>query len=185
MKSAPILVAAVAAGTLTFVAARPAHALGPLDLELGDKAGVATNPYNVSGSENPMGFGLGGRAGVSIFGLYGGIQAMYYFGSSQSVDGTSFSSHTVMYGFEGGYGFSLPMVPITIRPQVGIGNATFTASGGGESASNSNVYVEPGVTVLVSLLGWYVGADANVLVFPGLDNSQVAVTFHGQVGVKF
>jgi hypothetical protein len=90
-----------------------------------------------------------------------------------------------MYGFEGGYGFSLPMVPITIRPQVGVGNATFTASGDGQSDSKSNLYIEPGVTVLVSLLGWYVGADANVLVFPGLDNSQVAVSIHGQVGVKF
>src|SRR5580704_11196395 len=178
MKSAPILVAAVAAGTLTFVAARPAHALGPLDLEIGAKAGVATNPSS-GGGDNPMGFGLGGRAGVAILGFYGCVQAMYYFGSKETVDGVSASSHTVLYGFEGGYGFSLPMVPITIRPQVGIGNATFTASGDGQSDSKSNLYIEPGVTVLVSLLGWYVGADANVLVFPGLDNSQVAVSIHG------
>jgi hypothetical protein len=181
MKSASIFAAAIAAGTVTLVAARPAHALGPLDLEIGAKAGVATNPVSISGVNNPMGFGIGGRGGVSIFGLYGGVQAMYYFGSSQ--DGVS--SHTVMYGFEGGYGFSLPMVPITIRPQVGIGNATFTSSADGDSHNTNNLYIEPGVTVLVSLLGWFVGADANVLVFPGLDNSQVAITVHGQVGLKF
>ena len=193
MKSAPILVAAVAVGTLTFVTARPAHALGPIDLEIGAKAGVGTNPYSTQGAPNPLGFGLGGRAGVSIFGLYGGVQAMYYFGSSQTIDGVSFSNHTVMYGFEGGYGFSLIDI-LTIRPQLGIGNATFSSSVSGSGAANvdvggggsqSNIYLEPGVTGLVSLAGWFVGADANVLFFPGLDNSKAAFTLHGQIGFKF
>ncbi len=42
------------------------------------------------------------------------------------------------------------------------------------------------MTGLVSLGGWFVGADANLLIFPGLDNfSKVAFTMHGQIGFKF
>src|SRR5271168_359202 len=112
MKSAPILVAAIAAGTLTLVATRPAHALGPIDLEIGAKAGIATSPVS-GGGPNPLGVGVGGRAGISILGFYGGGNLMYYFGAN--------SEHALLYGVEGGYGFSLPAVPITIRPQLGLG----------------------------------------------------------------
>jgi len=87
--------------------------------------------------------------------------------------------HTTQYGFEGGY--SLGFGPITIRPQLGIGNITFS----GDDNSLSNVYFEPGVTVLVSLIGFYVGADANVLLTPGLENSQAALTINAQIGLKF
>ncbi len=39
-----------------------AHAIGPVDVEVGARVGVGTNP--ASGS-NPLGLGIGGRAGVS------------------------------------------------------------------------------------------------------------------------
>jgi hypothetical protein len=171
MKSAPILVAAAAAGVLTLATTRPAHALGPIDLEIGLKGGVATDPIQ-GGGDNPMGAGIGARGGVGIFGLYGGVKFMYYFGAD--------SVHTTQYGFEGGY--SLGVGPITLRPQLGVGNLTFS---GPDGFSQSNLYLEPGVTVLVSLLGWFVGADANVLLTPGLDQSQAALTINGQVGLKF
>jgi hypothetical protein len=66
---------------------KQAHALGPLDLEFGAKVGGATNPGG--NPQNVLGFGLGGRAGVSVLGLYGGVNVVYYFGSSQTmpVDG--------------------------------------------------------------------------------------------------
>src|ERR1700677_5001383 len=115
MKSAPILVAAAAAGVLTLATTRSAHALGPVDVEIGLKGGVATNPIN-GATANPMGPGLGARGGVGIFGFYGGVKFMYYFGADDV--------HTTQYGFEGGY--SLGFGPITIRPQLGIGNITFS-----------------------------------------------------------
>lgn len=158
---------------------RPAHALGPIDLEIGAKAGVATNPAS-GGGTNPLGFGLGGRAGVVLLDhLYGGVNLMYYLGGSDGPE----SFHTLMYGVEAGWGWKLIDI-LTIRPQVGIGNATFSISGPATS-SNSNWYLEPGVTGLVSLGLLFVGADANLLAFPGLANSNVAFTLHGQVGVKF
>jgi hypothetical protein len=40
------------------------------------------------------------------------------------------------------------------------------------------------VTALVGFGLWFVGADANLIFLPGLDNSHVAVAFNGQVGIK-
>lgn len=172
--------------------ASTANALGPVDLEVGAKAGVGTSPAGEGA--NPLGFGLGGRAGLVLFDhLYGGVNLMYYFGGSESAGQspvaspapTSVSVHTLMYGVEAGWGFKLLDI-LVIRPQVGVGNATFSSSSdGGGSSSNSNLYVEPGVTGLLYLGTLFVGADANALVFPGLADSNAAFTLHGQVGLKF
>jgi hypothetical protein len=186
-----VSIAAVATST------RPAHALGPVDVEVGAKAGAGTNPYG--GAPNPLGFGLGGRAGVVLFDhLYGGINLMYYFGGSETSPGgpgtVTESRHMLMYGVEAGWGFKLLDV-LTIRPQVGLGNAAFSSSVSAPSTFSSgidevptrpnNLYVEPGVTVLLSLGTLFVGADANALVFPGLPQGNAVFTIHGQVGVKF
>jgi hypothetical protein len=202
MKSVSIFVAALAFGAGTFAMTRDAHALGPVGVEVGAKVGVASNPSSAPANStvspsNPLGFGIGGRAGVDIMGFYGGVSLMYYLGSSQNVEedgiSASVSQHTLMYGLELGYGVSLLDI-LTIRPQIGLGNATFSGSVSGSGngvnissgdESNSNLYLEPGVTGLIGLGLWYVGADVNVLFFPGLDNSKASVSIHGQVGVKF
>jgi hypothetical protein len=198
MRTASIVAAALSFGVGTFAMTRNAHALGPVDLEIGAKAGLGTSPISSSGYPNPLGFGIGGRAGVAFLGFYGGVQLMYYLGgSTDEGDGVTFKDHTFMYGIEAGYGFTLIDI-LTIRPQLGIGNATFSSSVSGSEntgaattvgfsggGSKSNLYLEPGVTVLISLGGFFVGADANLLGFPGLDDSKLAFTLHGQVGLKF
>jgi hypothetical protein len=199
MRSVSVFVAALAFGAGTFAVTRDAHALGPIGVEVGAKVGVATNPASSQQGvtpANPLGFGVGARGGVDIMGFYGGVSFMYYLGSSQdaSIPGESgtISEHTVMYGLELGYGVTL-LDLLTIRPQIGFGNATFSLGGSaagavtaaGGSNSNSNLYLEPGVTGLIGLGLWYVGADANILFFPGLDNSKAALSIHGQIGVKF
>ena len=190
------LLASGVLGLSTLAIARDAHALGPIDLEVGAKVGGATNPSSQSGAPNPLGFGLGGRAGIAFLGgIYLGGNLMYYFGGSANAsslcpsgaaaacgsDNVSFN--TLMYGGEVGYGIKI-LDLLTIRPQVGIGNATFTESAGGVSTSTSNWYLEPGVTALVGLGLLYLGADANALFFPGLSNTQAAFTIHGQIGIK-
>ncbi len=171
-----------------------AHALGPVDIEIGAKAGFATNP-NGDLAYNPLGVGVGGRAGVSFFKIYGGVNVMYYLGGSQDIQGTSISTHTLQYGLEAGYGISV-LDLLTIRPQLGFGNLTFTSSGGSFSSSDSNLYLEPGVVGLVSLGGFFVGADANVLLIPGVKTgvdasgnnttkTYTSLSLHAQVGVKF
>jgi hypothetical protein len=183
---------AVAFSTLAF--AGDAHALGPVDLEVGAKVGGATNP--VSGSAiNPLGFGVGGRAGLAFLGgIYVGGNIMYYIGGSQTESppasngaassSVSLSVNTLMYGGELGYGLKI-LDLLTIRPQVGLGNANITASVGGVSASSGYVYVEPGVTGLIGLGLLFVGADANVLLLPTLSSNQAAFSIHGQIGVQF
>jgi hypothetical protein len=199
MRTASIVAAAFAFGVGTFAMTRNAHALGPLDVEIGAKAGFAPSPLSSNNGvsvPNPLGFGLGARGGIDIIGIYAGVQLMYYFGGSDTVSAlgqsVSVKDHTFMYGVEAGYGFTLIDI-LTIRPQIGIGNATISGGGdvsgvvnaSGGSNSQSNLYLEPGVTALISLGGWFVGADANLLDFPGLNDGQLTFSFHGQVGYKF
>jgi hypothetical protein len=114
-------------------------------------------------------------------------------------------------GVDVGYGFTLS--PITIRPLVGIGNFTErvnelpepggpATSGGAvlplpsnQSASYNTLYIQPGITTLVSLgTHYYVGADANVLILRSLPETfigstsndlYVALTIHAQIGARF
>ncbi|HEY6461789.1 MAG TPA: hypothetical protein VIY73_16600, partial [Polyangiaceae bacterium] len=140
-----------------------------------------------SGALNPLGFGLGARGGVDVFGFYGGVKLMYYFGSSSG----GFSDHSLSEGVDVGYNIKLSI--LTIRPMVGLGNFTTTGSGAGVSESHGTLYVEPGVTALVSLGLIYVGADVNALLLtsepatpPATGNQlDTALTIHGQVGLKF
>ncbi len=183
---------------------RDANALGPVDVEIGAKVGGATNPAD-SPNPNPLGLGVGARGGVAIFGFYGGLNAMYYVGSGTdyalgTVTGHT-STHALQLGLEAGYGFKLSL--LTIRPQIGFGNMSFSGTsdtsvrGGGTvstDVSNSHFYLEPGVTGIVSLGLLFVGADANILLIPGVDqidnqgnqNSKTLTSFtlHAQVGVK-
>jgi hypothetical protein len=191
-----VVAAALGVGAVVCTA-NDARALGPLDLEVGLKGGVGSNPDSAGGAPNPLGVGLGGRAGVSIFGLYGGIQAMYYLGGSGNLalptaGSGSGSLHSTLYGVEAGYGFKLAI--LTIRPQIGLGNYTLTTSADGSpSSSQSHLYLEPGVTGLVSLGLIYVGADINYLIIPGVNDGSSpnasttwgALTVHGQVGLTF
>jgi len=184
MKSAPLLVAA-AVGVGALSVPRDAHALGPVDLEIGARIGGASSP--VSGGLNPLGFGMGARAGVSLFSFYGGLSFMYYFGGGQDFSGFHYSVTSTLFGFDLGYNIGVPL--ITLRPQLGIGNYTGNGTGSGPGFSipstGSNLYLEPGVTGILSLGLWFVGADANLLFLPGLDGSQAAFTAHGQGGIKF
>jgi hypothetical protein len=191
----PFLLAAFTAflPALAFTtASRDAHALGPIDLEVGARVGGATNP--ASPAPNPLGVGIGGRAGVAFFNIYAGVEVIDYLGSSQTVDGTSVSDHALLYGLDLGYNFKISI--LTIRPQLGLGNADFTSSGGGVSNSSSHFYLEPGGTALISLGLFFVGADANALILPnvtlpsvsggaGSNKTETAFTAHGQVGVRF
>jgi hypothetical protein len=59
-----------------------------------------------------------------------------------------------------GYGFKISIV--TIRPQIGVGSALLL----GTLPSTSALYLEPGVTGLVSFGHLFVGIDANVAIFP-------------------
>ena len=166
-----------------------ANALGPVDIEISARAGVA------AGNIGPLGFGIGGRGGVSIMGLYAGVEVIDYLGATAECGGCSWpagaqpvmqSQSALLYGFEAGYNFKFSRV--TIRPQLGLGNFHLSSAYGspapGPVSDVSNyVYLEPGVVGLVSLGVLFVGADVDALLFPTWPNA--ALTVHGQVGVSF
>ncbi len=165
-----------------------AHALGPVDIEVGARGGVGTRPD--SGTASPFGLGLGGRGGVSIFHFYGGLSAIHYFGSSTDLPnarGTINSQNSsTLLGVELGY--SITIIPkLLLRPQLGIGNASLSFG----DTSHNHLYLEPGVTALLLLGNLYLGADANLLAVTGIptgDNetkAYAALTAHAQIGLRF
>jgi hypothetical protein len=171
-----------------------AHALGPIDLEVALQAGGGTSPSNNNGPINPLGFGIGGRAGVAFFGFYGGVNVIDYLGGSQNLvppgvpgaSSTKVSEHALMYGLDLGPNFKVSI--LTIRPLLGLGNFQVSTSPG--SSNPSYFYLQPGLTALVSLGLLFVGADANVLILPSVSTPtgnqvETAFTVHGQVGLRF
>jgi hypothetical protein len=165
-----------------------AHALGPVDIELGARGGVGTKPD--SGAASPFGLGLGGRGGVSIFHFYGGLSAIHYFGSSTDLPtaGGTINSHysSTLLGVELGY--SITIIPkLLLRPQLGLGNASLAFG----NTSHDHLYLEPGVTALLLLGNLYLGADANILAVTGIptgDNetkTYASLTVHAQIGLRF
>jgi hypothetical protein len=199
MKKTFLFLTATSAGFLAAMMTREAHAVGPLDIEVAPKFGYGSNPGSGGFGFDALSIGLGGRAGVSIFGIYGGINVVDYLGGTQPLFpcptpgevgcGGGASGHTLMYGGEFGYGFKLKLV--TIRPQMGVGRSVAYGL-----AQNGGLYLEPGVTVLLSLGLVFLGFDANLAFFPDatetVDDSEtvhtgltLAFTFHLQTGVRF
>jgi hypothetical protein len=185
IRSTRLLVPAIATGLVWLSVPRVAHALGPASVEVAARGGIASSP--TSDHPNPLGGGIGARAGVSIFSLYGGLSVMYYFGGKDSEPGIETSNHTLMYGVEAGFNLGVPL--LTIRPQVGIGDFSVSASCSSDSGpactGGNNLYIEPGVLALLSLGQFLVGADGDLLFVPNLDSAKVAVVGNLQVGVKF
>jgi hypothetical protein len=184
----PRLSLSLAAAALTLaILAFPAKAgaVGPVDIEIAARAGTAISDLG------PLGFGIGGRGGVSIQGLYVGIDVIDYLGATSPCNSCSTPpgvplpnryQRALLYGFEAGYGFKFSLV--TIRPQLGLGNFRLSSSLGGGATSDSNhFYFEPGVVGLVSLGLLLVGADVGVLIPP--TGPEFAFTVHGQIGVRF
>jgi hypothetical protein len=195
-----LVTSTVAIGTLCI--SSDARALGPVDLEVGAKVGYGSNPTGFA--PNPLGLEVGGRVGVSVFGLYGGLTALYNVGGTTqgtSAEGTAGPQtfHSYQYGVELGYGFKVPFVRLWIRPLIGIGNYVYTPSGSGlcdtSCGSNNYIYLEPGVTAFFTFGRLFLGADVNLFILPAVDTvdasgepaktTDVAVTAHAQIGVRF
>jgi hypothetical protein len=203
MRKNSLVFVAAAVAVSTVAMTKEAHALGPLSIEVAAKGGYGTAPDS-SASINPLGATIGGRAGVSILGLYGGIDGEYFFGGSQTTAGVTGHGHADKYGVQLGYNLGVPF--ITVRPQVGLGNFTVTASTDAATVAGvafpafskdySSFYVEPGVVGIISFGMFFVAADANALLitsYPtGTDMNgntttgfKASFTAHGQLGVSF
>jgi hypothetical protein len=179
MRARPVALGAAAA-FITLLAARDGLALGPFEMELAGKAGLATNDY---------GFGGGGRAGITVFGVYGGFNIVDYPGSIVGCPGQS-TSQVLTYGGEVGYGIKIAF--LTIRPLVGFGDWSYTPNGPCQSygqgpfpfVPTNSFYLQPGGTLLVNLRFVIFGADASALV-PTSSTSSSAFVISAELGVRF
>jgi hypothetical protein len=171
MRTHALLLAASVTTLFTLAVARPANALGPIDLEIAGKLGY--------GSDH-LGLGVGGRAGISIFGLYAGVNLVDYPSLSipATLAGASVSGSALAYGGEVGFGIKIAM--LTIRPLVGFGDLNTSVGG----LSSGSFYVQPGGLLQLNFGLLIFGVDAAALI-PTASNSNDALTIDGQVGVKF
>lgn len=190
---------------------RDAYALGPVDVEIAARGTYGTSPGG--DAANPLGFGVGARAGASLLGFYAGADFAYYFGngsarySEPGFSEYSATERSVKIGGEVGYGVRLAF--LTVRPRVGLGDlivsststlvsscryCSVTGAPGLPSSSADDFYIEGAVTALVPIDRYFLGADVELLVIPNplngfngpcCDAVQTAFTFGGQAGIRF
>ena len=118
------------------------------------------------GFKDGIGIGLGARGGYTLpMNVYVGGTFIYHLGKS---DGPV-SAHFYYFGVEGGY--DLAAGPVIVRPYLGLGDATATATVdfssiglGKQTVSTSNFAAWPGATVLYPLGNVLLGGDARFLI---------------------
>jgi hypothetical protein len=152
----------IIAGTvclLSLFAAGAAHA------EDSPSAGHASAAFLLGdGFKDGIGLGLGARGGYTLpMNLYLGGTFIYHLGKSEG----GVSEHFYYFGVEGGY--DLAAGPLIVRPYLGLGDSTVTASGtiagfGSVSTSSSSLALWPGATALYPIGNLLVGADARYVI---------------------
>jgi hypothetical protein len=152
--------------------------------EVGADGDYASPP--IHGGPNPFGLGLGGHAAITVDDFYFAARVSEFLGS-KDVD---VSYGALLAGVDAGYEIhvvKLGRTTVTVRPQLGLGDAVIsytdpslakvdvvsTASGSSSSSSSdtirvSNVYVQPGLTAMVSSGVGFFSANESVLVLPGI-----------------
>jgi hypothetical protein len=186
----PTRAATVAALLLTLLPGRSADAEGPVHGEIAFMGGWAA--VSQVGATNPFGFGAGGRAGLSLYRVYLGVEGLDYAGTAQGWS-------ALQFGGDVGYDLRPAGEVLILRPQLGFGellvlggrDSTDPTPGAGVLGSGQPFYVEPGLTALFTAVPTLLlGADANVLVLPSAgsqDDGRAAhagVTLHLQVGFR-
>lgn len=186
----PATAAIITALLVTLASARSAEAGGPVQGEIAVMGGWAA--VTDVGPMNPFGFGAGGRAGLSVYRIYFGVEGLDYAGKVQGWN-------ALQFGGDVGYDFRVAGEVLILRPQVGFGQLVVLGSsdyekeqvGSGLLGSGKPFYVEPGLTALVTPVPtFFVGADANLLVLPSAQSTEdgpsahAGITLHLQVGFR-
>ncbi|HET9931033.1 MAG TPA: hypothetical protein VFQ35_10110 [Polyangiaceae bacterium] len=180
-----LLVGLVAACSLTLLGTGAAHA------EESPTAGHASAGALLGyGFKDGVGLGLGVRGGYTLpQNVYLGGTFVYHLGKSESTPLGDASVHLYYFGVEGGY--DIYAAPVVIRPYVGLGAATATASipGGSfggvtipeQTSSDTKFGVWPGATVMYPIGKAFVGADARFLIVSDFNT----FSLFGTGGIQF
>lgn len=115
----------------------------------------------------PYGVGIGASAGLTlpIVPIYLGARAVWHLGESARISAggatLQLDRHYALYAVDLGYDAALG--PITLRPALGVGAAVLenggSAVGVAVSASDSSLYLAPGVGLIVSFGLLYAGGE--------------------------
>lgn len=140
------------------------------------------------GSGNPWGLGFGLGGGYNLDQIYLGARFVYYLGESTDVTvlGMTFESTANIWelGIEGGYDVDLGGA--VLRPGLGLGVASFSVETNGVSASDTNLYIAPGVGVQFDVSdSIFLGAEARFqMIFADPDMIK-ALTLLASGGMRF
>lgn len=178
--------------TVTFRAPDPTPATrSPIDWEIVAIADYLAAP--IRGGTNPFGLGFGGRAGLSVHGIYAGFTVTDYVGGSD----VNQSDRSLLVGGEIGYGgklltFERAHVTLMLRGIAGFGNASVahtdpalaqnvkpdvvtTASGrtvSGKSPSTTigvnSLFVRPAISLMLVHDWQFVALQGDALMVPGI-----------------
>ena len=158
-------ITASAVGLLSLFAALPAQA------EASPTAGHASAAALLgNGFKDGVGIGLGVRGGYTLpMNLYLGGTFIYHLGKSETTPFGDFKIN--IYYFGGEVGYDIAAGPVVVRPYLGLGPATATATVPGfsagfpsQSSSDTKFGFWPGATGLFPIGNAFVGADARFLV---------------------
>jgi hypothetical protein len=188
--------------TILVSSAQDATAAGPVEGEVAAVASFGTSPTSSPG--DPLGVGIGARAGASILGFYAGADVRYFFGSGLSMlQFDTVKERALKVGAAVGYSFRV--APLIVRPLLGAGDLLVFSSvspptgpigpvGDGNipphSYSQNEGYVEAALMVLLPLDRFFVAVDPAVLVVQAPNASccsatETAVTIDVEGGVRF
>jgi hypothetical protein len=164
-------------------------------LSMGVLFGAGFSFDHLTGSVNPMGFGLGVRAGYNLNKLFLGGRFMYYVGDASDLPTGRLAMKSWLLAAEGGYDLELGC--LVLRPGLALGIASRIIDGppsfnGGNlgyipgSASNTQVglYLAPGASLILPIDAFFVGADARLHLVLG-DRVSGGLELLANAGMRF
>jgi hypothetical protein len=195
---------------------RPRDPSLPYVFEIGVRSGYTTVP--IRGGVNPFGLGFGGRFGFNVSGFYLGASMMDFMGGSD----VGATDQAWLFGGDFGYSLRVGPY-LTIRPQLGVGDVlllhtepatpgrgpadvitsasgTVIGGGGGGSAGSpgvttsvNNIYLQPGITLLLATSHYFFGMNVSSLLVPGIlygpppaqTTTWISYSAEGQAGFRF
>lgn len=155
-----------------------AFALVALHANTASAAGGSAALLVGEGFKDGYNFGLGARAGFTLpMNVYVGGTFVYHLGRTEPAPGGEFKANVLYFGAEGGY--ELGAGPLTVRPYMGLGYASASASrppdctglvcGAVQSNSEGVGAIWPGVTAIFPLGNFFVGGDVRYVILLGSD----------------
>ena len=190
----------------------------PYLFEIGARSGYVSAP--IRGGVNPFGLGFGGRFGFNVSGFYFGASAMDYTGGSDvgATDQSWLLGGEFGYNLRIGLHLTLrpqlgvgdtvlvhtePSTPGTTKGHVDVvtnASGTVVSGGGGglvggssgATTSVNNVYLQPGLTLLLATTNYFCGVSVSSLLVPGIlygpppaqQTTWISYSAEGEIGFR-